>query len=116
MMQILLHFVLLTAPQPVEAPSGGAGRTPRSPSKERKPASSSTSSTVLSPHMLEEQLEMFMDRLTMWQLMGSLDDPGAPGEPSFAKNNGGASTKGKGKQVDERDWMQAFCEDVVEAS
>ena len=45
-----------------------------------------------------------MDKLSMWQLMATLDEQAA--ERKWAK--------GKQKAADERDWMQAFCEDVVE--
>jgi len=41
-----------------------------------------------------------MDKLAMWQLLRSIDDHGL-------------STSSNGKSKDDRDWMQAFCEDVV---
>ncbi|KIP02449.1 hypothetical protein PHLGIDRAFT_37894 [Phlebiopsis gigantea 11061_1 CR5-6] len=67
----------------------------------------------LSREAVEEQLEMFMDKVAMWQLMESLDEReggGGRGAKSMAP-----SGKGKGKAVDDRDWQQAFCEDIVEA-
>ena len=57
--------------------------------------------TEMLPH-----LEMFMDKLAMWQLMGSLDDT--------RRATANVSAKGNGKEPDDRDWMQIFCEDVVE--
>lgn len=40
----------------------------------------------------------------MWQLMATLDEQDAERKRA----------KGKQKAADERDWMQVFCEDVVE--
>ena len=42
-----------------------------------------------------------MDKLAMWQLLRSIDDHGI-----YASNDG--------KSKDDRDWMQIFCEDVVQ--
>lgn len=39
-----------------------------------------------------------MDKLAMWQLLRSIDDHGI----------------NVGKLKDDRDWMQVFCEDVVQ--
>ncbi|PCH38922.1 hypothetical protein WOLCODRAFT_158458 [Wolfiporia cocos MD-104 SS10] len=50
---------------------------------------------------LKEVLEFFMDDLSMWQLVASLEADGA-------------HLRNKNKR-DERDWMRVFCEDVVEA-
>ena len=47
----------------------------------------------------EERLEPFMDKLSMWQLLSGLDD-----ELSREKEN----------RKDQLDWMQIFCQDVVE--
>ncbi|KAJ6568379.1 hypothetical protein DFH09DRAFT_433930 [Mycena vulgaris] len=44
---------------------------------------------------LEDRLEAFMDKLSMWQLVSNLDE-------------------GLLHRKDDRDWMQVFCEDVVE--
>jgi len=41
-----------------------------------------------------------MDKLAMWQLLGSIDSHGI-------------NASGDGKPKDDRDWMQIFCEDVV---
>jgi hypothetical protein len=50
---------------------------------------------------LEDKLESLMDKLAMWQLLRSIDDHGI-------------GTSGSGKSKDDRDWMQIFCEDVVQ--
>lgn len=42
-----------------------------------------------------------MDKLAMWQLLRSIDDHGI-------------NTSSNGKSKDDRDWMQIFCEDVVQ--
>ena len=56
---------------------------------------------------LEERLENYMDKLATWQLMKDVDAlPGRDGPMNVAV--------GKGKSKDDRDWMQVFCEDVVE--
>lgn len=44
----------------------------------------------------QERLESFMDKLSMWQLVINMNDANKPADR------------------DERDWMQAFCENVVE--
>ncbi|KAI5832269.1 hypothetical protein K523DRAFT_414285 [Schizophyllum commune Tattone D] len=68
----------------------------------------------------EVYLEAFMDKLSMWQLVRGLDDDrrseGAsmPAGLRAKPNKGGATRNGKTRQDDERDWMQVFCEDVVE--
>ncbi|KAL1758874.1 hypothetical protein FB107DRAFT_206283 [Schizophyllum commune] len=68
----------------------------------------------------EVYLEAFMDKLSMWQLVRGLED-GRRGEvqsmPAGLRakpNKGGVAGNGKARQDDERDWMQVFCEDVVE--
>jgi hypothetical protein len=55
---------------------------------------------------LEDRLESLMDRLAMWQLLGSIEDTqGGPGSSTVNPLYG---------PKDERDWMQRFCEDIVE--
>ena len=48
-----------------------------------------------------ERLESFMDKLSMWQLVSLMDTSRADTMQKTAPKN-------------ERDWMQKFCEDVVE--
>jgi hypothetical protein len=69
-------------------------------SKKRKRRPEPT--TLPSP---EERLESFMDKLSTWQLLGTLDIPISAGSVPGAM---------KSSLKDERDWMQVFCEDLVE--
>ncbi|KAJ7237273.1 hypothetical protein B0H12DRAFT_108853 [Mycena haematopus] len=78
--QILLYLLKLSLPGPPEVPS---------PSKKRRKIGEPPASST------EDRLEAFMDKLSMWQLVNTLD-------------------KGLLHRKDDRDWMQVFCEDVVE--
>ncbi|EMD38579.1 hypothetical protein CERSUDRAFT_73049 [Gelatoporia subvermispora B] len=102
LIQILLHFLLLSLPG-VPTPN----QTDSPPASPRKRKRHQRDDVLPSTAVLEEQLEFLMDKLSMWQLMSSLDEPGRPGAPL-------PNSKGKQKAVDERDWMQVFCEDLVE--
>ncbi|KAI5888820.1 uncharacterized protein SCHCODRAFT_02602164 [Schizophyllum commune H4-8] len=67
----------------------------------------------------EVYLEAFMDKLSMWQLVRGLEDgrPAVDSMPAGLRakaSKGGQVGNGKARQDDERDWMQVFCEDVVE--
>lgn len=92
--QILLYFLKLSLP----------GSTPlmttevASPKKRSKRSYKEPKFVIPTP---EDCLESFMDKLSVWQLMEKLDS--ASGHPDT--NN---------RHSDERDWMQVFCEDVVE--
>jgi hypothetical protein len=68
------------------------------------PASVSKSSAVdIDENLgLEDRLEFFMDKLCLWQLLGSI----TPSESSHVASHSAAK--------DQRDWMQVFCEDVIE--
>ncbi|KAJ7114114.1 hypothetical protein C8R44DRAFT_231200 [Mycena epipterygia] len=81
--QILLYLLKLSLPGPTPAPEIS------SPAKKRRKLGEPPSPS------LEDRLESFMDKLSMWQLVSTLDE-------------GLLHRKG------ERDWMQMFCEDVVE--
>jgi hypothetical protein len=81
--QILLYMVKLALPGPPPQ------REISSPSKKRRKLDDPPSPT------LEDRLEAFMDKLSMWQLVSTLDE-------------------GLLHRKDDRDWMQVFCEDVVE--
>ena len=63
--------------------------TPKKPKKKKKKSQPSTN----------DILELFMDKLAVWQLVDSLEPP------SSQTNAPSPST---------RDWTQSFCEDVVE--
>lgn len=56
------------------------------------------------PLPLEDRLENLMDKLAMWQLFSTVSE-----QPQFVSNG-----KGKDRVRDDRDWMQRFCEDVVQ--
>ena len=82
--QILLYFLKLSLP-------GSPPPPPESTKKQKRSREPPTPSTTT-----EDELEAFMDKLSMWQLIGNLDIVGVPG------------TK------EERDWTQIFAEDIVE--
>ena len=54
-----------------------------------------------------------MDKLCMWQLTSALDNIDTGSNPGGNATQG-AGTQAKQKTADERDWMQKFCEDVIE--
>lgn len=110
--QVLLLFLLLSlpgAPAPTEAVRSAPELPPSlSPSKSKK-RKRRGSSPVPPPVSMQDRLESFMDKMSMWQLMSSIDE-----EEDKRAQGGRSDAKGKQKAVDERDWMQIFCEDVVE--
>lgn len=53
-----------------------------------------------------------MDKLSMWQLMGSIDDA-VGGDESLRQARLNTQSNGGEVSADERDWMQKFCEDTV---
>ena len=77
--QILLYFLKLSLPAPPQT------------DKERRKRKRSFSTEVTT----EEYLEQFMDRLSMWQLLETVQST-------------------KSDKAEERDWMQSFCEELVE--
>ncbi|KAJ7483311.1 hypothetical protein FB451DRAFT_1234085 [Mycena latifolia] len=81
--QILLYLLKMSLPGPPPPPEIS------SPSKKRRKLDNPPSPS------LEDRLEAFMDKLSMWQLVTTLDE-------------GLLHRKG------DRDWMQTFFEDVVE--
>ncbi|KAF9788012.1 hypothetical protein BJ322DRAFT_598281 [Thelephora terrestris] len=91
--QIILHLFRLCHPVSYPSTQTAEGISP-SPKKRKqrdpRPALS-----------LEDKLESLMDKLAMWQLLGSIDDHGINASKSD-------------KRKDDRDWMQVFCEDVVQ--
>lgn len=99
MIQILLNMLKLSLPGPHPVPA--TEEDARKPRKKRK--RSKQEDQPLATETDEERVENYMDKLSMWQLTASLD-------PSTAKHM--ASSKGEEKV--ERDWTQAFCEDIVE--
>ena len=91
--QILLYFLKLSLPGPPPPPPGPSRKRKRF----REPPTPSTT--------IEDELEAFMDKLSMWQLIGNLDVVGMPGTKISSPN---LASK------ENRDWIQIFAEDVVE--
>ncbi|KAI0773085.1 DNA replication regulator SLD3-domain-containing protein, partial [Trametes elegans] len=118
--QILLHFLLLTLPGNGAAPSAdtqseSAKSLPLPPSlspskskKRKRRAREKAEAPPPPPQPLEERLETYMDKLAMWQLMRSVDSTLGLGHADPTKS------AANGQKKDDRDWMQAFCEDIVE--
>lgn len=91
--QILLYFLKLSLPGPPPPPPASSKKRKRS----REPPTPSTT--------IEDDLEAFMDKLSMWQLIGNLDVVGMPAANISSPNLTSKET---------RDWIQIFTEDVVE--
>ncbi|KZT28138.1 hypothetical protein NEOLEDRAFT_1167810 [Neolentinus lepideus HHB14362 ss-1] len=95
--QILLYFLLLSLPGPFEV-------SPTSPKKRKRSGavhdSPSKGGALQGSAVLESRVESFMDKLSTWQLLSSLDQ----------------DDKGKSREKDPEvlDWMQLFCRDIVE--
>ncbi|KAL1664995.1 hypothetical protein GGF50DRAFT_53638 [Schizophyllum commune] len=93
-----------------------------SPRKRRRssPRKRRRKSPEPAPLAPEVYLEAFMDKLSMWQLVRGLEDDrrsevqSMPAGLRAKASKGGVAGNGKARQDDERDWMQVFCEDVVE--
>lgn len=94
MIQILLNMLKLSLPGP--QPPRVEEKSPEKRKKRRKKMDGMPVETDA------ERLESYMDKLSMWQLTASLD------------NFSAASGAAKGTQKSDRDWAQAFCEDIVE--
>lgn len=98
--QILLYFLKLSLPGPCLHPQYELETVVETLPRKRKRRSELT--VLPSP---EDRLESFMDKLSTWQLLGTLDAPSATES---------ARDPLKSSLTNERDWMQAFCEDLVE--
>ncbi|KIJ55839.1 hypothetical protein M422DRAFT_774740 [Sphaerobolus stellatus SS14] len=121
LIQILLYFHIISLPKPPPStplPTKKRKIThgPPTPAKPIFPPTSSieavaaagTSNTpaklgVDTDLSLEDRLEFFMDKLSLWQLVSSLGD-------SISSQTSTSQPTHK----TQRDWMQIFCEDVVE--
>jgi hypothetical protein len=97
--QIMLHLLKISLPGP--CPSDPEPAT-SSPSKKRRHQKRELRMPVPTT---EERLESFMDKLSTWQLLGSLDAI-VPDRSTLRTSNGPLK--------EDRDWMQVFCEDLVE--
>ncbi|CCL99511.1 uncharacterized protein FIBRA_01529 [Fibroporia radiculosa] len=111
--QIILHLLLLSLPSSSNreiSPSSTLELPAHlSPLKNRK--RKKREPTPPPPELpLEERIERLMDRLSVWQLVAKLDaEPAQRDRSTYSQQD-----KGKQKASNERDWMQIFCEDVVE--
>ena len=123
--QMLLYFLLVSLPRDRAAASGEDAGTAIADSRPLPPSLSPSKSKKRKhkdrgrsraqdppPQPLEERLESYMDKLAMWQLMRAVDSSLGRNETPSKSAIGNGKTKAK--QKDDRDWMQAFCEDVVE--
>ncbi|KAJ3830319.1 hypothetical protein F5878DRAFT_523485 [Lentinula raphanica] len=93
--QILLHLLILSLPGPPPPPP--QPESPELSSVKRRKRPRKKAARIPTP---EDRLEAFMDKLSMWQLMGDLDMDERVRATSKANN--------------ELDWIQLFCQDIVE--
>lgn len=84
--QILLYFLKLSLPGPADLPEPSPKKRKRA--RKEVPAES-----------LEDCLEGFMDKISMWQLIDSLERDVKP--------------VNTGSNDAQRDWMQSFFEEIV---
>lgn len=110
-MQIIIHILILTRPEPppIDQRDPSPDPLPPSQSPRKRKRKAPPSDTLLPNSDVEDQLEGFMDKLCMWQLTSALDNVA-----TGSNKNSGNTSQGKQKTSDERDWMQKFCEDVIE--
>lgn len=110
LIQIILHFVALSLPLPPSPPSSSSPRKRRvvdgSPVKLRAKNKRPLEPLTFDRDTIEQHLEIFMDKLAMWQLMRDIDI-------DHPEGNGKGKEKAK---EDPRDWMQHFCEEIIEPS
>lgn len=111
LMQIIIHILILTRPEPppIDQRDPSPDPLPPSQSPRKRKRKAPPSDTLLPNSDVEDQLEGFMDKLCMWQLTSALDNVA-----TGSNKNSGNTSQGKQKTSDERDWMQKFCEDVIE--
>ncbi|KAG1759292.1 hypothetical protein EDD22DRAFT_906895 [Suillus occidentalis] len=102
--QILLYFLKLFLPgpctplPPVEVPTTDNTSFISTATLVRSRKKKKEKSNLIIPSSIE-RLESFMDKLSMWQLVSLMDT---------------SRTEITTRPKNERDWMQKFCEDVVE--
>ncbi|KAG5637571.1 hypothetical protein H0H81_004148 [Sphagnurus paluster] len=89
--QILLYFLKLSLPGPAPAPP------PSSPKKRKR--GQPKEEVVPAELPADECLEIFMDKMSMWQLMAGLENAASPVDTLATEKT--------------RDWMQVFFEEVV---
>ncbi|KAJ4485661.1 hypothetical protein J3R30DRAFT_3441047 [Lentinula aciculospora] len=91
--QILLHLLILSLPGPALPPP----ELPEISSVKRRKRPRKKAAPITTP---ADRLEAFMDKLSMWQLMGDLDS--------------NESIRAIAKTINELDWIQLFCQNIVE--
>lgn len=89
--QLLLHMLLLTLPGLPETSS---------PKKRKRSARKEPKQETLSKEIVEARVQIYMDKLSTWQLIKSLEH--LPSPTANATKDGG------------HDWIQRFFLDVVE--
>lgn len=110
MIQILLYLLKISLPGPCPTPSFTASpeEPTASPSKKRKRPRQERKTSV---ELLEEQLELYIDKLSTWQLMDSIN-PQHARDLSFMDIAIAVDSKGKPK--DDRHWTVAFSQEIVD--
>ncbi|KAF5371338.1 hypothetical protein D9758_004084 [Tetrapyrgos nigripes] len=96
LIQILIHFLLISLPGPRPSPSDPPAPAPQPPIpalshvKRRKVRQEKIMAPKPTPPSLttEDHLERLMDKLSMWQLMGDLDPTGTPKARKRANSTG----------------------------
>ncbi|KAG5634332.1 hypothetical protein H0H81_002369 [Sphagnurus paluster] len=92
--QILLYFLKLSLPGPLPAPP-----PPPSPKKRKRGQPKEVKEKEEQEPPADECLEIFMDKMSMWQLMAGLENAARPLDTLATEKT--------------RDWMQVFFEEVV---
>ncbi|KAK0206915.1 hypothetical protein DFS33DRAFT_630521 [Desarmillaria ectypa] len=94
LIQILLHFLILSLPGPPPPPPPS-----ESSSRKRKIQSPRKDALRTLTQTTEDRLEAFMDKLSMWQLINAVEQ---------------SSASSKDDKEAEIDWIQRFFHDIVE--
>ncbi|PBK66903.1 hypothetical protein ARMSODRAFT_938608 [Armillaria solidipes] len=94
LIQILLHFLILSLPGP--PPPSPSSESPSRKGKKQSPRKNASRTLI---QTTEDRLEAFMDKLSMWQLINVVEQ---------------SSTSSKDDKEAELDWIQHFFRDVVE--
>ncbi|EGO02206.1 hypothetical protein SERLA73DRAFT_166687 [Serpula lacrymans var. lacrymans S7.3] len=100
-LQILLYLLKLSLPGP-SIPLPPVTIHPAPTTSPKKSKHTRVKAKVITP-TVEERLESFMDKLSMWQLVDSV-----------SLNEQAQSTRIQQNPTDAYDWMQLFCQDIVE--
>jgi hypothetical protein len=114
--QILLHFFKLSLPGPKPSDAVDVSSAVRLRQHSYLPGrwNRQQKSAKAPPMSTRDALEVYMDKMSTWQLMQGLERT-HPDHTLTAKNISGkeSSLTGTAKADDDRDWIQIFAEDVV---